>query len=49
MANLTKKEIWEEMEELLQCENVSMTDLFNYFSSNDLQGFLEFLKDEMEG
>lgn len=50
---MSKPSLWGEFLEVLDpcdhsIEEVSMTDLFNFFDSNVLVEFLEFLKSESE-
>jgi hypothetical protein len=47
---MTKAEIFKKMEELLELSSKEtlLTLMFNYFSSDDLEGFLEFIKEEFE-
>lgn len=44
----SKGNLWDEYVEQLDGEQIELTDLFNYFNTDELQEFLEFLRDEME-
>ena len=44
---MDKTTLWEQYEKLFG-ESVSTTDLFNFFDSDQLEEFLEFLKEEHE-
>lgn len=50
---MSKKTLWDQYKELLDPydgykEEVSLTCLFNFFDSNVLEEFLEFLKSEYD-
>lgn len=44
---MDKTTLWKQYEELCG-ESVSTTDLFNFFDSDQLEEFLEFIKEERE-
>lgn len=46
--NKDKNTLWNEYVKLLDGETVSLGELFDYFSSDDLQGFLEHLEEERD-
>lgn len=46
MMNRTKEHLWYKYENLLHCEHVDMTYLFNYFSYDELEKLYEFIKEE---
>ncbi len=48
MANMTKDQIYRRLVALLGGEQISILHILNYFESNDLQDFLEFVEDEIE-
>ena len=44
--NMTKDQLWRKFERMFEDGKIKLEDLFNYFSSNELQDFYEFLQDE---